>query len=71
MKRWDAGDFAWEEALDGELLARRTLTVSVVAALPEDAQADIAKRVRALAARLPKPLRVPHVTKVFVCYRAP
>jgi SAM-dependent methyltransferase len=61
-------EFAWEEHVDEELLARRVLSISFVASLPEEAQRDVADRVRAVSATLPRPLRLPQVTEVWISY---
>jgi ubiquinone/menaquinone biosynthesis C-methylase UbiE len=59
--------FEWDEPRDDELLVKRVLSISYVAALPQPAQEAIADQVRAAARRLPE--RLPYLTNVFIAFR--
>ena len=62
-------DFRWEEQFEPELLVKRALSVSFVAALPPERQDEVAGRVREALSSLPRPIRSRFVTKAFISVR--
>jgi SAM-dependent methyltransferase len=62
-------DFRWEEEFEPELMVKRALSVSFVAALPPERQDEVAARVRDALAALPRPIRSRFVTKAFISLR--
>jgi len=62
-------DFRWEEDYEPELLVKRALSVSFVAALPAEQRDEVAARVRGALSTLPRPVRSRFVTKAFISVR--
>jgi SAM-dependent methyltransferase len=62
-------EFRWAEEVDPELVVRRVLSISFVAALPRERQDEVAAQVREALPGLPRPLRYPLRTEVFISVR--
>ena len=68
----ERSEFRYEQEMTVERLIDRVLSVSFMAALPESEQADVAKRLRRLAATDPalagrETFPLPYRTDVFIC----
>jgi SAM-dependent methyltransferase len=65
----EARDFRWEEEYEPEVMVKRALSVSFVAALPPERQDEVAGQVREALSSLPHPIRSRFVTKAFISLR--
>jgi SAM-dependent methyltransferase len=62
-------EFRWSEEVEPELLVKRALSISFVAALPPERQEEVAASVREALAPFGRPLRAQLVTKAFISLR--
>jgi SAM-dependent methyltransferase len=66
----EAVRFPHFQELDEQGFVERTLSISFVASSPEEVRNPIERRLRDLAAGLPRPIVLPYVTEVYVAPRA-
>jgi ubiquinone/menaquinone biosynthesis C-methylase UbiE len=65
----EAARFPHAQELDEQGFVERTLSISFVASAPEEVRARTERRLRDLAAGLPRPIVLPYVTEVYVAPR--
>ena len=66
----ETADFSHEQLLDEEAYVQRFTSISFVASAPEEARADVAAQLRALAREAGTPIRLPYVTELYLATRA-
>lgn len=65
----ETADFTHEQLLDEDGFVQRFTSISFVASAPDEARAEVAERLRALAREAGTPIRLPYVTEVYLAFR--
>ncbi|MDX6485722.1 MAG: hypothetical protein QOF43_875 [Gaiellaceae bacterium] len=70
FERCERALFEHVQPLDEQGVVERVLSISFIAAAPQSVRDAVAARVRALAQKAEKPIRLPYMTEVYLGFRA-